>query len=132
MRALMWSMSEYYLDNLSAEVQKGHRETALKGLHNGGYAPFGYDVVNQQYVINELEAAYVRRIFTAAQEGAGFKDIIAELDAAGITGKRGKPIRYTQIYEMLRNEKYTGVYLYTPQEAAERAQRRQKPGAIRI
>ena len=132
MRALMWSMSEYYLDNLSAEVQKGHRETALKGLHNGGYAPFGYDVVNQQYVINELEAAYVRRIFTVAQEGAGFKDIIAELDAAGITGKRGRPIRYTQIYEMLRNEKYTGVYLYTPQEAAERAQRRQKPGAIRI
>ena len=132
MRALMWSMSEYYLDNLSAEVQKGHRETALKGLHNGGYAPFGYDVVNQQYVINELEAAYVRSIFTAAQEGGGFKGIIAELDAAGITGKRGKPIRYTQIYEMLRNEKYTGVYLYTPQEAAERAQRRQKPGAIRI
>lgn len=132
MRALMWSMSEYYLDNLSAEVQKGHRETALKGLHNGGYAPFGYDVVNQQYVINELEAAYVRRIFTAAQEGTGFKPIIAELDAAGIAGKRGKPIRYTQIYEMLRNEKYTGVYLYTPQETAERAQRRQKPGAIRI
>ena len=132
MRALMWSMSEYYLDNLSAEVQKGHRETALKGLHNGGYAPFGYDVVNQQYVINELEAAYVRRIFTAAQDGTGFKPIIAELDAAGITGKRGKPIKYTQIYEMLRNEKYTGVYLYTPQEAVERAQRRQKPEAIRV
>lgn len=132
MRALMWSMSEYYLDNLSAEVQKGHRETALKGLHNGGYAPFGYDVANQQYVINELEAAYVRRIFTAAQEGTGFKPIIAELEAAGITGKRGKPIKYTQIYEMLRNEKYTGVYLYTPQEAVERAQRRQKPEAIRV
>lgn len=132
MRALMWSMSEYYLDNLSAEVQKGHRETAMKGLHNGGYAPFGYDVVNQQYVINELEAAYVRRIFTAAQDGTGFKPIIAELDAAGITGKRGKPIKYTQIYEMLRNEKYTGVYLYTPQEATERAQRRQKPEAIRV
>lgn len=114
MRALMWSMSEYYLDNLSAEVQKGHRETALKGLHNGGCAPFGYDVVNQQYVINELEAAYVRRIFAAAQDGTGFKNIIAALDAAGITGKRGKPIKYTQIYEMLRNEKYTGVYLYAP------------------
>ena len=132
MRALMWSMSEYYLDNLSAEVQKGHRETALKGLHNGGCAPFGYDVVNQQYVINELEAAYVRRIFAAAQDGTGFKNIIAELDAAGITGKRGKPIKYTQIYEMLRNEKYTGVYLYAPQEAAERTERRHKADAIRI
>lgn len=132
MRALMWSMSEYYLDNLSAEVQKGHKETALKGLHNGGYAPFGYDVVDQRYVINELEAAYVRRIFRAAQEGTGFLDITAEMNAAGITGKRGKPIQYTQIYEMLRNEKYTGVYLYTPKENAVRAQRRQKPNAIRI
>lgn len=60
MRALMWSLSEYYLDNLSSEVKKGHKETALKGLHNGGVAPFGYDVVEQHYVINELEAAYVK------------------------------------------------------------------------
>lgn len=43
MRTLMWSLSEYYIDNLSTEVRKGQRETALKGLHNGGYAPFGYD-----------------------------------------------------------------------------------------
>lgn len=132
MRTLIWSMSEYYIDNLSAEVQKGHRETALKGLHNGGYPPFGYDVVNQHYQINELEAAFVRRIFTAAQEGTGFTAILEELHAAGITGKRGRPIQYTQLYEMLRNEKYTGVYLYTPKENTNRAQRRQKPDAIRI
>ena len=62
MRALMWSLSEYYLDNLSSETKKGHKETALKGLHNGGYAPFGYDVVNQTYIINELEAGYIKRI----------------------------------------------------------------------
>ena len=41
MRALMWSLSEYYIDNLAEETKKGHRETALKGLHNGGYPPFG-------------------------------------------------------------------------------------------
>ena len=62
MRALMWSLSEYCLDNLSSETKKGHKETALKGLHNGGYAPFGYDVVNQTYIINELEAGYIKRI----------------------------------------------------------------------
>lgn len=132
MRALMWSLSEYYLDNLSSEVKKGHRETALKGLHNGGVAPFGYDVVNQTYVVNELEAGYVRRIFQAAMNREGFTAIIDEMQKAGIRGKRGKPIKYTQIYEMLRNEKYTGTYAYSPEEEEDRDARRDKPHAIRI
>lgn len=83
MRALMWSLSEYYIDNLAEETKKGHRETALKGLHNGGYPPFGYDVVEQQYVINELEAGFVRKIFEAARERRGFTEAIQEMEAAG-------------------------------------------------
>lgn len=132
MRALMWSLSEYYLDNLAGEVKKRLKETALKGLHTGGYAPFGYDVVNQEYVINEIEAYYVRCIFDAAQQCEGFTEIIKEMSAAGITGKRGRPIKYTQVYEMLRNEKYTGTYAYSPTEEKKRDDWRNKPNAIRI
>lgn len=132
MRTLMWSLSEYYIDNLANETRKGLKETALKGLHNGGYAPFGYDVKDQHYIINELEAEYVRRIFDNALNRIGFTDIIRELAERGITGKRGKPIKYTQIYEMLRNEKYTGVYVYSPTQENNRADRRAKPNAIRI
>lgn len=132
MRALMWSLSEYYIDNLASETKKGLQETTLKGLHTGGYPPFGYDVVEQRYVINELEAAYVKRIFNAAQERIGFTELLREMQERGIRGKRGKPIKYTQIYEMLRNEKYTGVFLYTPDEEKDRADRREKPNAIRI
>lgn len=132
MRALMWSLSEYYLDNLSSETKKGHKETALKGLHNGGYAPFGYDVVNQTYIINEFEAGYVKRIFDAALKREGFTALIEEMEKAGIRGKRGKPIRYPQIYEMLRNEKYTGIYTYSQEEETKRSDRRNKPNAIRI
>ena len=132
MRTMMWSLSEYYIDNLSEETKKGLRETALKGLHNGGYPPFGYDVVNQKYVINEREADYVRKLFDAASARKGFKPILEEMQAAGITGKRGKIIKYTQVYEILHNEKYTGVYLYSPQEERQRKERRDKPHAIRI
>lgn len=132
MRSLVWAMSEYYSDNLSDEVKKGHKETAIKGLHNGGFAPFGYDVVNQEYVINELEAAYVKKIFDCALHCLGFVEIIEEMRTRGIVGKRGKEIKYTQIYEMLRNEKYTGVYLYSPQMDKNRTNRRKKPDAIRI
>ncbi len=42
MKTLMWNLSEYYIDNLENEVKKGHKETAMKGLHNISYAPFGY------------------------------------------------------------------------------------------
>ena len=132
MRALMWSMSEYYSDNLSSETKKGHRETALKALHNGGVAPFGYDVVDQQYIINEFEAIYVRKMYQCVLNGTGFKALIGEMKAAGIKGKRGKEIKYSQIYEILRNEHYCGVYLYSPTEEQKRADRRSKPNAIRI
>ena len=100
MRNLMWALSEYYIDNLAGEVRKGLKETALKGLHTGGVAPFGYDIVDQKYVINELEAEYVRKIFVAAMNREGFTDIIKELSERGITGKRGKPIK---IYSNIRN-----------------------------
>ena len=132
MKALMWSMSEYYSDNLASETKKGLRESALKGLHNGGYAPFGYDIVDRQYVINELEAAYVRKMFDCALNRKGFTELIAEMKANGITGKRGKEIKYTQIYEILRNEKYCGVYVYSLDEEKNREDRRTKPNAIRI
>ena len=54
------------------------------------------------------------------------------MDALGIRGKRGKPIPYPQGYEMLCNEKYTGLYPYSPQEEKKHADRREKPNAIKI
>ena len=132
MRTLMWAWSEYYIDNLSGEVKKGHYETALKGLHNGGPVPFGYDVVDQRYFINELEAGYVRKIFDAALNRQGYAQITREMAERGIRGRQGKPIKYTQIYEMLRNEKYTGTYIYSTEMEKDRDDRREKPNAVRL
>lgn len=131
-RALMWSLSEYYIDNLASETRKGLRETALKGLHNGGYPPFGYDVVEQKYTINVFEAYWVKKIFDAAKNRLGFTELLAQMEAAGVRGKRGKIMKYTQIYEILRNEKYTGTYAYSLNEEKNRSERRRKPNAVRI
>lgn len=131
MKSLMRALSEYYIADLSEETKKGHKENALQGLHNGGTPPFGYDVVDRHYVVNPVEAHYVQRIFQCAVERKGFQEVLREMEQQGIRGKRGKVIRYTQVYEMLRNEKYTGVYLYSTSEEKDRAQRRQKPNAIR-
>ncbi|ACL77370.1 recombinase family protein [Ruminiclostridium cellulolyticum] len=132
MKTMMWALSEYYIENLADETKKGHREVALKGLHNGGCPPFGYDIKNQQYIINEKEAYFVKKIFNCALKKEGFKEIVSEINKSGMVGKRGKPIRYTQVYEILRNEKYTGVYKYSLNEESNRSLRRAKPNAIRI
>ena len=133
-KALMRSMSEYFLLDLADEVRKGLKVDAEKGLHNGGFAPFGYDVVDRRYVVNEFEAAFVRKIFDAAAAARGFGDVIREMKELGVVGKRGKPIGYNQIYDILKNEKYTGVYIYTPVQAKGKAAQRAKnsPDAIRV
>jgi site-specific DNA recombinase len=130
MKALMRSLSEYYIVDMAEEVRKGHRENAEKALHNGGYAPFGYDIVNQHFVVNEFEAEYVRKMFDCAVHGKGFKDLIAEMARAGVCGKRGKPIKYPSIYEILKNERYTGMYVYAVK--SDKHDRRAKKNAVRI
>lgn len=131
-KGIQWVLGEYYSANLAEETRKGHKEIALKGMHNGGCAPFGYDVVNKKYVINESEAYWVRRMYSTCLSGEPFGPLIDEMEKAGITGKRGKPIKFTQIYEILNNEKYTGTYVYSPIEEKDRNLRRSKPNAIRI
>lgn len=131
-KGIQWVLGEYYSANLSEETKKGHKETALKALHNGGYPPFGYDVVNQKYVINDKEAYWVRRMVDVCISGGSYKDLVDEMAASEIVGKRGKPIKYPQIYEILRNEKYTGTYVYSINEESDRRNRRAKPNAIRI
>lgn len=132
MKGIQWILSEYYIDNLAEEVRKGHKELAIKGLHNGGYAPFGYDIVDQKYVINPVEAEYVKRIFINASLLRGYNDILKEMQDAGITGKRGKLFSRSSITDILHNEKYTGVYIYSPIEEKSRSNRRAKPNAIRV
>lgn len=125
-------LSEYYIANLREETKKGQRERALHGLWNGGVPPFGYDIKDGKLAINEAEAFWVKKIFDAALAGEGYSQILRELEAAGVRGKRGRVIKYTQIYEMLRNEKYTGAFMYCVDEESDRDKRRLKENCIRI
>lgn len=131
-KQMMWVLSEYYSKNLSKEVRKGHREVALKGLHNGGPAPFGYRIENQQLVIEPSEAIYVKKMFDAALNRRGHTGLIREMKEAGVRGRNGKEIKYTQIYEILRNEKYAGIYVYSVEGCRHRKTRLETAGAIRI
>ena len=105
-------MNQFYSDNLANEVMKGLVENALKKKWNGGIPPLGYDVVNQELVINETEAVIVRKIFEMAANGSGYNTIIKEMNACGYLTKAGNQFGKNSLYDLLQNEKYKGVYLF--------------------
>lgn len=113
LESVIEGMNEYYSANLSREVKKGHRENALNAKHNGGIPPLGYDVdTDQNYIINQEEAAAVQLIFKMYAEGEGYSPIIDALKARGYKTKVGKDFGKNSLHEILRNEKYIGVYIY--------------------
>ncbi len=89
-----------------------------KGLWMGGVPTIGYDVVERQLVVNETEAAVVRRIFQEMLTIGSPTQIAARLTAEGITTKAwttqdgrvrtGTRIDKKYIHKVLRNRIYLG------------------------
>lgn len=107
--------AEDFLTNLSLNVKRGQTDNALKAKWNGGTPPFGYDVDKEtlQLVINETEAPGVRLIFEEYSKGSSLNEICKKLNDKGfVTKKYGKPFSKTSVYDILRNEKYIGKYIF--------------------
>lgn len=110
LEGLLESMAEYYSAELAQKVNRGMRETREKRNFTGGTLPYGYDIVNKKYVINEFEASIINRIFTEYRDGKKMVEIADKLDKECIRNKFGRPFRANRIADMLRNKKYIGYY----------------------
>ncbi len=114
MESMIEGMNEYYSKNLRREVMKGLRENALTCRFTGGIPCLGYDIDKNtlKYIINTYEAEAVKLIFKMYLEGEGYTAIINELNIRGFKTKKGSSFGKNSLYEILRNEKYSGVYVY--------------------
>ena len=119
LEAVIEGYNEYYSKNLAREVEKGKRENAIQCKHVGGIPPLGYDVdpVTKKLTINRFEAEAVKMIYSMYLDGCGYSEIIFNLNQRGFKTKRGNAFRKNSIYEILKNEKYTGVYIYNKSAA---------------
>lgn len=88
----------------------GMAERAKKGVFCGGIPPLGYDIIEGQYVINEVEAETVRIIFAEYATGASYNAIVDKLN--GRLGKFGRPLGKNSLCDILQNERYIGVYTW--------------------
>ena len=101
--------AEYYSAELSQKVKRGMNETRKKGNFTGGYIIYGYKVENHKVVIDEEKAEVVRFIYDQYSQGVYVKDIIKALTEKGIFN-RGKKFARNTVYNILKNEKYSGIY----------------------
>jgi len=107
------TIDQYYSANLATEVRKGLRENALKGKHAGGQVLFGYSLDDDGYYIPNENAKIVKRIFEEFALGIPKTEICERLNAEGYRNQRGKKFNTRTLYDLLRNEKYIGNYVYT-------------------
>lgn len=130
MESVLEGMAEYYSRNLGREVMKGMKETALQCKHTGGCPPLGYDVgEDRRLVLNQHEAEAVKAIFEMFAQGYGYSAITNYLNEHGYTTKRGHIFTKNSLYEILSNEKYTGVFVFN--KAASRSDSRRNNHAYK-
>ena len=105
--------AEYYSMQLSEKVIRGCREVASKGLVMG-HPPFGFKKgPNQSIVEDPKTASIVQEIFERyAIDGESRASIVRDLKDRGVLTSYGNPVNDNQLCRILKNERYTGVYIY--------------------
>ena len=85
-------------------------------------------------MVNEAEAARVRRIFERFVETGSGIETVRRLRAEGVTSKPGRPLDKGDVYKMLNNRTYLGEVVhkgqvYPGEHAGDRAAGAVGPGA---
>lgn len=112
LESVMEGYAEYYSENLSQNVKRGNYESALDcktlGVKVLGYrkAPDG------KYEIDPETAPAIQYIFEQYVKGTPSVKIVEELNNRGYKTLTGGKFGKNSVAQIVRNEKYAGVYTY--------------------
>ncbi|MCS6888651.1 MAG: recombinase family protein [Chloroflexus sp.] len=118
------AFAEYERLKIKAQSMRGRRAKVQSGnvLGHGAIPPYGYRYVGhgreRTLEVDEIEAAWVRKIFTWSATGVSLRSVAARLDAAGVLppgNTRHCPARHwshATIRNILRNSVYIGTQYY--------------------
>ena len=79
-----------------------------RGMWMGGKVPLGYDVRDRKLVVNEAEAARVRRVFELFVETGSGLETVRRLREEGLASKSGRPLNKGDVYKLLNNWTHVG------------------------
>lgn len=94
MISVLSAVAEIERENIRVQTMEGRIQKAREGKWNGGFAPYGYKLVDGKLEINEEEAPAIRTIYeqyVTTDSGAnGTQNILKIMESAKSSAKTGK------------------------------------------
>lgn len=118
MISVLSAVAEIERENIRVQTMEGRIQKAREGKWNGGFAPYGYKLVNGELIINEEEAEAIRIIFDQyVKTDMGANGITKYLEDHGIhkiIRQNGKTPLFdaSLIRKILKNPVYCGKIAY--------------------
>ncbi len=108
----MMNVNQFYSENMAEDITRGMMDNAQQCKVNGS-VPYGYRRGEDgHYEIDERSAPIIREIFARMAAGETKAHIIAELNRRQFKTKTGREWNRNSFSSILKNERYTGVYIY--------------------
>lgn len=122
LESVIEGMAAYYSEQLSQNVKRGMKASAVKGQCTGGTRPLGYTIAeNKRFVIDPQHAPTVKLIYEMYAGGKTITEIVKDLNSRGLRTLKGKPFTFNSLNRLLKNEKYIGTYSYNNEVRIENA-----------
>jgi site-specific DNA recombinase len=112
---ILLSFAQFEREVIGERIRDKFAQSRARGMWMGGWAPLGYDIRDRKLVVNETEAALVRRIFERFARLGSATKLVVELTGEGVRHKRGKPIDKGFVYKLLKNRLYLGEAVHKGQ-----------------
>ena len=106
-------LAEYESALDSERIRDGIRKNAQRCMANGRTL-YGWDIVDGRYVINEREAAVLRRMKNMLFAGSSVADIVRAVENE--RSKRGTKFNQDTVTKLLKRVQNAGVYKYAGHE----------------
>ena len=105
---ILLSFAQFEREVIGERIRDKVAASRARGIWMGGFVPLGYDAKDRKLLVNEAEAALVRRIFEGFVETESGTKLVIMLRAEGATTKRGRPLTKSDVYRILSNRVYLG------------------------
>lgn len=118
MISVLSAVAEIERENIRTQTMAGRIQKAKEGKWNGGFAPYGYKLINGELVVNEEEAETIRMIYdlyvNTSMGSTGVEKHLRKKGIHKIIRQNGsKPYFYAElIRKILKNPVYSGKIAY--------------------
>jgi DNA invertase Pin-like site-specific DNA recombinase len=105
---MLLSFAQFEREVTGERIRDKVAASKRKGMWMGDTVPLGYAVHNRKLLVNEDEAATVRRIYVAYLALGSVRLLGERLRAEGVVSKSGRPLGRGALFHMLQNRVYRG------------------------